>query len=67
MPRMPEELVISDGRGFSPSATERKPAQRFKAGSGQGIGFVPDASDCFSCAWKRMHFIMEKAVDSGKI
>lgn len=52
MPRMPEELVISDGRGFSPSATERKSAQRFKAGSGRGIGFVPDASDCFFCAWK---------------
>lgn len=32
MPRMPEELVISDGRRFSPSATERKSAQRFKAG-----------------------------------
>lgn len=54
-------------KGGSPSVTERKSAKRFKAGSGRGIGFVPDASDCFFCVWKRMHFIMEKAVDSGKI
>ncbi len=31
----------------SPSATEWKSAQRFKARSSRGIGFVPDASDSF--------------------
>ena len=37
---------------FSPSATEWKSARRFKAGSGRGIGFVPDAPAAFFCAWK---------------
>ncbi len=31
----------------SPSATGRKSARRFKAGSGRGIGFMSDASGCF--------------------
>ena len=37
---------------FSSSATEWKSARRFEAGSGWGIGFVPDASGRFFCAWK---------------
>ena len=36
---------------FSLSATEWKSARRFKAGSGQGIGFVPAASGRFF-VWK---------------
>lgn len=32
---------------YSPSVTEWKSARRFKARSGQGIGFVPDASGSF--------------------
>lgn len=37
---------------FSPSVTEWKSARRFKAGNGRGIGFAPDASGRFFCAWK---------------
>ena len=33
------------------SATEWKSARRFNAGSGRGIGFVPDAFGHFFCAW----------------
>lgn len=36
----------------SPSAMGWKSARRFKAGSGRGIGFMPDASGRFSCAEK---------------
>jgi hypothetical protein len=34
---------------FLPSATGWRSAQRFKAGSGRGIGFVPDAPAAFFC------------------
>lgn len=52
---------------YSLSATAWKSAWRFKAGSGQGIGFVPDAFGRFFCAWKRLSFYMEKATISRKI
>ena len=37
---------------YSHSATEWKSARRYKTESGQGIGFVSDASDHFFGAWK---------------
>ena len=37
---------------YSPSATVRKSARRFKARSGRGVGFTPDASGLFLCVEK---------------
>ena len=36
-----------------PSAMGWKLERRFKESDGRGIGFVPDASGCFFCAWKQ--------------
>jgi len=38
---------------------EWKSARGFKAGSGWGIGFAPDASDHFFCAWKQRPLCIE--------
>lgn len=43
----------------SPSATGWKPARRFKAGSGRGIGFLTDASADFSVRGNRVLLCME--------
>ncbi len=44
-----QRYIRTDG-WFLPSAMAWKSAQRFKAGSGRGIGIVPDASGRFFCA-----------------
>ncbi len=48
---------------YSPSATGRRSARRFKAGSGRGIGFVPDASGRFSVGRNRILLRMEICKD----
>ncbi len=47
-----QKCSIQTAGWFSPSATAWKSAWRFEVGSGRGIGFVPDASGHFFCAWK---------------
>ena len=52
---------------YSPSAMAWKSAQRFKAGNGRGIGFVPDASGRFFLCGKGCFLLWKKAVEFGRI
>lgn len=53
-------LEISDITANRTDIIAYPSAQRLKARSGWGIGFVPDASSRFFCAWKRLTFTWKK-------